>query len=208
MSLARNIRKYRERAGMDQVQLAKQLDRTNSAVSQWESGRTVPRMPMIHKMADLFGVTVAELMGEDAAEPVPFRASGTMVPLLGWTHMGGPVDEDGCERMVGVPADVVDAHPGCYLLHAQGECMDNRFPTDCVILVDPDMQPRNGDAVLAEIGGYQTVVREFMRGTSTVMLTADSHSGHFDDIVAGPEDEPVVLKGVIVWYQSEQDLRR
>ena len=207
MGLSQNIRKYRERAGWDQGQLAEKLDRTNGAVSQWESGRAVPRMPLVNKMADLFGVTVADLMSDGEPSP-PITAPTKMVPLLGWTHMGGAVDEDECERMVGVPADVVDAHPGCYLLHAQGECMDNRFPTDCVILVDPNMAPRNGDAVLAEIGGYQTVVREYMRGTSTVMLTADSHSGHFDDIVAGPEDEPVVLKGVIVWYQSEQDLRR
>ena len=40
------------------------------------------------------------------------------------------------------------------------------------------------------------------------MLTADSHSGEFPDIVAGPEDQPVVLKGVIVWYQAEKDVRR
>lgn len=202
------VKQLRENAGLTQAELAERLDVSRPAIGTWESGKARPRLNKLQQLADLFNVTVAELMGEDAAEPVPFRASGTMVPLLGWTHMGGPMDEDGCERMVGVPADVVDAHPGCYLLHAQGECMDNRFPTDCVILVDPHMQPRNGDAVLAEIGGYQTVVREFMRGTSTVMLTADSHSGHFDDIVAGPEDEPVVLKGVIVWYQSEQDLRR
>lgn len=207
MDFGVRVKQLRENAGLTQAELAERLDVSRPAIGTWESGKARPRLNKLRQLADLFNVTVSELMGEDA-EPVPFHASGTMVPLLGWTHMGGPMDEDGCERMVGVPADVVDAHPGCYLLHAQGECMDNRFPTDCVILVDPHMQPRNGDAVLAEIGGYQTVVREFMRGTSTVMLTADSHSGHFDDIVAGPEDEPVVLKGVIVWYQSEQDLRR
>ena len=207
MEFGEKLRSLRTKAGLTQLDIAEKLDVSAAAIGAWENGRAKPRLTKLGQLAELLGTSAADLMGEEA-EPVPFRASGTMVPLLGWTHMGGPMDEDGCERMVGVPADVVDAHPGCYLLHAQGECMDNRFPTDCVILVDPHMQPRNGDAVLAEIGGYQTVVREFMRGTSTVMLTADSHSGHFDDIVAGPEDEPVVLKGVIVWYQSEQDLRR
>ena len=207
MDFGIKVKKLRENAGMTQAELADRLDVSRPAIGTWESGKARPRLNKLQQLADLFGVTVSELMGEDQPSPPP-SAPTRMVPLLGWTHMGGAVDEDECERMVGVPADVVDAHPGCYLLHAQGECMDNRFPTDCVILVDPHMAPRNGDAVLAEIGGYQTVVREYMRGTSTVMLTADSHSGHFDDIVAGPEDEPVVLKGVIVWYQSESDVRR
>ena len=86
--------------------------------------------------------------------------------------------------------------------------MDNRYAHDSILYVDPNMMPRNGDAVLAEVEGYQSVVRSYLRGSSTTMLTADSHSGEFPDIVAGPEDPPVVLKGVIVWYQAEKDVRR
>ena len=206
MSLARNIRKYRERAGMDQVQLAKQLDRTNGAVSQWESGRTVPRMPMIHKMADLFGVTVSDLMGEDA-EPVPFRASGTMMPLLGYAHMGEPCDEDNLQEMVEVPSDVASRHPNGFLVHAQGDCMDMIFPHDCVMLVDPDMEPVNGKPVLAETSDYGAVVRNLMRGATHCMLTAASHSGEYPDIMAGPDDEPITIKGRVVWYMRDRDDR-
>lgn len=206
MSLARNIRKYRERAGMDQVQLAKQLDRTNGAVSQWESGRTVPRMPMIHKMADLFGVTVAELMGEES-EPIPFSASGTMMPLLGCAHMGEPCDEDSLHEMVEVPSDVAERHPNGFLVHAQGDCMDMVFPHDCVLLVDPDMEPVNGKPVLAETSDYGAVVRNLTRGATHCMLTAASHSGEYPDIMAGPDDEPITIKGRVVWYMRDRDDR-
>ena len=112
----------------------------------------MPRRRNLQLLSELFGVTVADLMGDEVPEPA-IGTPTTMVPLLGWTHMGEAVDEDGCERMVGVPSDVVDAHPDCYLLHAQGECMDNRFPEDCVVLIDPHLEPRNGDAVLAEVDG-------------------------------------------------------
>lgn len=40
------------------------------------------------------------------------------------------------------------------------------------------------------------------------MLTADSHSGEYDDILAGPGDEPVVCKGRVVWYMGERDERQ
>lgn len=209
MAISDRIRTLRVQYDFTQADVGNRLDPpvTKAAVASWESGKARPRLKRLQQLADIFNVTVADLMSDEA--PIPAVGSPTtMVPLLGWTHMGEAIDEDGCERMVGVPSDVVDAHPDCYLLHAQGECMDNRFPEDCVVLIDPHLEPRNGDAVLAEVDGYRSVVREYARGTNTIMLTADSHSGEFDDIVSGPDDDPVLLKGVVVWYQSERDLRR
>lgn len=207
MNVGKALTALRLAADMSQQDVADKLNVTRVSVGKWESNESMPRRRNLQLLSELFGVTVADLMGDEVPEPA-IGTPTTMVPLLGWTHMGEAVDEDGCERMVGVPSDVVDAHPDCYLLHAQGECMDNRFPEDCVVLIDPHLEPRNGDAVLAEVDGYRSVVREYARGTNTIMLTADSHSGEFDDIVSGPDDDPVLLKGVVVWYQSERDLRR
>lgn len=207
MNVGKALTALRLAADMSQQDVADKLNVTRVSVGKWESNESMPRRRNLQLLSELFGVTVADLMGDEVPEPA-IGTPTTMVPLLGWTHMGEAVDEDGCERMVGVPSDVVDAHPDCYLLHAQGECMDNRFPEDCVVLIDPHLEPRNGDAVLAEVDGYRSVVREYARGTNTIMLTADSHSGEFDDIVSRPDDDPVLLKGVVVWYQSERDLRR
>ena len=66
----------------------------------------------------------------------------------------------------------------------------------------------NGQPVLAETADYGAVVRNYTRGRSTVMLTADSHSGEYDDILAGPGDAPVVCKGRVVWYMGERDERQ
>lgn len=206
MDLGKKIRAHRDELGLTQAELADKLGLTYSSVSQWESGRATPRTPILRQLADLFGVTVAELMGEEA-EPVPFRASGTMMPLLGYAHMGEPCDEGDLADEVEVPASIADAHPRGFMVHAQGGCMDNRFPHDALLLVDPDMEPVNGQPVLAETSDYGAVVRNYTRGRSTVMLTADSHSGEYDDILAGPGDEPVVCKGRVVWYMGERDER-
>lgn len=204
MGLAEKIRDGRDRLGMTQAELAQKLGLTYSAVSQWEKGRAVPRMKVLHQLADLFDVPVSELLGEGSGNVV---ASSKLVPLLGYTHMGEEVDEDTCDRMVEVPVSVVEAHPNGYCVHADGDCMDNRYPDDSVLMVDPDMQPYNGCAVLAEMEGYRSVVRCYSRGSSTLMLAADSHSGEYDDIVVQADDAPVMLKGVVVWYQAEKDVR-
>ncbi|HJI39978.1 MAG TPA: XRE family transcriptional regulator [Coriobacteriaceae bacterium] len=206
MDLGKKIRAHRDELGLTQAELADKLGLTYSSVSQWESGRATPRTPILRQLADLFNTTVADLMGEDAAEAAISGAS-RMVPLLGFAHMGEPCDEGNLADEVEVPASIADAHPRGFMVHAQGGCMDNRFPHDALLLVDPDMEPVNGQPVLAETSDYGAVVRNYTRGRSTVMLTADSHSGEYDDILAGPGDEPVVCKGRVVWYMGERDER-
>lgn len=206
MDLGKKIRAHRDELGLTQAELADKLGLTYSSVSQWESGRATPRTPILRQLADLFNTTVADLMGEDAAEAA-ISGTSRMVPLLGFAHMGEPCDEGNLADEVEVPASIADAHPRGFMVHAQGGCMDNRFPHDALLLVDPDMEPVNGQPVLAETADYGAVVRNYTRGRSTVMLTADSHSGEYDDILAGPGDEPVVCKGRVVWYMGERDER-
>nr|DAM72022.1 MAG TPA: helix-turn-helix domain protein [Caudoviricetes sp.] len=206
MDLGKKIRAHRDELGLTQAELADKLGLTYSSVSQWESGRATPRTPILRQLADLFNTTVADLMGEDAAEAA-ISGTSRMVPLLGFAHMGEPCDEGNLADEVEVPASIADAHPRGFMVHAQGGCMDNRFPHDALLLVDPDMEPVNGQPVLAETSDYGAVVRNYTRGRSTVMLTADSHSGEYDDILAGPGDEPVVCKGRVVWYMGERDER-
>lgn len=206
MDLGKKIRAHRDELGLTQAELADKLGLTYSSVSQWESGRATPRTPILRQLAELFDTTVADLMGEDAAEAA-INGTSRMVPLLGFAHMGEPCDEGTLADEVEVPASIADAHPRGFMVHAQGGCMDNRFPHDALLLVDPDMEPVNGQPVLAETSDYGAVVRNYTRGRSTVMLTADSHSGEYDDILAGPGDEPVVCKGRVVWYMGERDER-
>lgn len=206
MDLGKKIRAHRDELGLTQAELADKLGLTYSSVSQWESGRATPRTPILRQLADLFNTTVADLMGEDATEAA-ISGTSRMVPLLGFAHMGEPCDEGTLADEVEVPASIADAHPRGFMVHAQGGCMDNRFPHDALLLVDPDMEPANGQPVLAETADYGAVVRNYTRGRSTVMLTADSHSGEYDDILAGPGDEPVVCKGRVVWYMGERDER-
>ena len=206
MDLGKKIRAHRDELGLTQAELADKLGLTYSSVSQWESGRATPRTPILRQLADLFNTTVADLMGEDATEAA-ISGTSRMVPLLGFAHMGEPCDEGNLADEVEVPASIADAHPRGFMVHAQGGCMDNRFPHDALLLVDPDMEPANGQPVLAETSDYGAVVRNYTRGRSTVMLTADSHSGEYDDILAGPGDEPVVCKGRVVWYMGERDER-
>lgn len=206
MEFGEKLRSLRTKAGLTQLDIAEKLDVSAAAIGAWENGRAKPRLTKLGQLAELLGTSAADLMGEDASEAA-ISGTSRMVPLLGFAHMGEPCDEGNLADEVEVPASIADAHPRGFMVHAQGGCMDNRFPHDALLLVDPDMEPVNGQPVLAETSDYGAVVRNYTRGRSTVMLTADSHSGEYDDILAGPGDEPVVCKGRVVWYMGERDER-
>lgn len=206
MEFGEKLRSLRTKAGLTQLDIAEKLDVSAAAIGAWENGRAKPRLTKLGQLAELLGTSAADLMGEDATEAA-ISGTSRMVPLLGFAHMGEPCDEGTLADEVEVPASIADAHPRGFMVHAQGGCMDNRFPHDALLLVDPDMEPVNGQPVLAETSDYGAVVRNYTRGRSTVMLTADSHSGEYDDILAGPGDEPVVCKGRVVWYMGERDER-
>lgn len=206
MEFGDKLRSLRTKAGLTQLDIAEKLDVSAAAIGAWENGRAKPRLTKLGQLAELLGTSAADLMGEDATEAA-ISGTSRMVPLLGFAHMGDPCDEGNLADEVEVPASIADAHPRGFMVHAQGGCMDNRFPHDALLLVDPDMEPVNGQPVLAETSDYGAVVRNYTRGRSTVMLTADSHSGEYDDILAGPGDAPVVCKGRVVWYMGERDER-
>lgn len=206
MEFGEKLRSLRAKAGLTQLDIAEKLDVSAAAIGAWENGRAKPRLTKLGQLAELLGTSAADLMGEDTTETA-ISGTSRMVPLLGFAHMGEPCDEGTLADEVEVPAAIADAHPRGFMVHAQGGCMDNRFPHDALLLVDPDMEPVNGQPVLAETSDYGAVVRNYTRGRSTVMLTADSHSGEYDDILAGPGDEPVVCKGRVVWYMGERDER-
>lgn len=199
------VKRLRELCGLTQLEVARKLDVSPAAVGAWENNRSRPRLDKLENLAELLGTTAYELLNGN--EPMQVRPSSVLVPLLGTTHMGEFADEDDCDRMVEVPANVVEAHPGGFCVHADGECMNNRYPSDSVLFVDPHMQPFDGCAVLAETDQYQSIVRKYSKGSTSLMLSPDSHSESFEDIIVRADDAPVKLKGVVVWYQAEKDLR-
>ena len=62
------IRFFRERAGLRQADVAKKLDVDQTAVSNWELGKTKPLRKYHKKLAKLFGCTVEELLKEEEAQ--------------------------------------------------------------------------------------------------------------------------------------------
>ena len=212
MDFSQRIKMLRDRSGLTQAELADRLGLTNRAIGAWESGRSRPRLDKMQQLADLFGITVSELMGEEAPEDapanaIPFTADSDTIPFvrLGKVHAGLSKEEiPDPECVVQIPRIIAEAHPRGFLLMVEGDCMDRAYPPGCLVLVDPELQPWNGCAVVAEISPGEAVLRRYSRGQSSLMLYADSHSSYEDMIFTGDFAE-IRLVGTVTWFQAASD---
>ena len=64
-----NIAAYRKKAGLTQVGLAENLNYSDKAVSKWERGESMPDVLTLMQLAQLFEVTVNDLLTDPNALP-------------------------------------------------------------------------------------------------------------------------------------------
>ena len=71
MEFSEKLMTLRRRAGLSQEQLADRLGVTRQSVSKWEGGAAVPELGKLVALADLFGVTLDDLVREERELPEP-----------------------------------------------------------------------------------------------------------------------------------------
>jgi transcriptional regulator with XRE-family HTH domain len=136
---------------MTQLELAKALDVSQSAIAQWESGRTFPSEDVVPRLGKLLEIEIAA--GEDR------RRSGTQgfLPGLERPHLpitGLPVREDPelvllDGRAYGqIPAPTqLEAVAGATAVYARGHSMEPRYFPGELVYLHPDKAPNPGDFV-------------------------------------------------------------
>lgn len=65
MALADKLKEFRTNTKLTQKDLADKLFVTPQAVSRWENGEVEPSISMLEKIADIFGVSLNELIGKE-----------------------------------------------------------------------------------------------------------------------------------------------
>lgn len=193
MGVGTTIMQLRSRAGLTQEELANRLDPplSHAAVAAWEAGKSKPRYKVLSQLSMIFNVPMSQLLD---GEQVP---RGAVMPT--------PSDAalPGVAGVIQAPADVVARHPSAWFFPVDTSCMDRAYPVGCLVLVDPDMQPRRGSAVIVDWNG-ECILRRYHAFTDTVVLSSDS-TEPLPDVIA--KVGTVQVLGTVVWYQAREDER-
>lgn len=69
-TIGKNIMRLRRMANMTQLELAERINYSDKSVSKWEQGNGIPDVRILVQLADLFNVSVDDLVREHAEVPV------------------------------------------------------------------------------------------------------------------------------------------
>lgn len=68
MTIGKNLTRLRKMANMTQLELAEKLNYSDKSVSKWEQGNGIPDVRILVQLADLFGVTLDDLVRDYSNE--------------------------------------------------------------------------------------------------------------------------------------------
>ena len=162
----------RERLNLTkQAQVAKALGESSQTIKNWEN-RGVSKGGMI-KAQTVIGCSVTWLeTGKsvpmmknprlDAGQQINF-ASGPQitgrVPLVSWEtirqrgQLSDPLTQKRSVQMIPTTAEITDS---TYAVKVEGESMEPEFPAGTLLIVEPGLEPRDGDYVIAGVGQEAT----------------------------------------------------
>lgn len=160
-----NLDYYLRKNGETQIQLAKAVNSTKSAVSAWVTGVRFPRVEYINAIADHFGISPEDLLG--------LSHNKIKIPVLGRVHAGDPT------LAVQETLDYIDipdsmASQGDYFaLYVQGDSMAPDFQEGDTVIVRRQPTLETGDIGVFSIGGdggEDATIKEYKCGERNIFL--------------------------------------
>lgn len=187
------IRELRKQKGLSQSELAALCSVHQTAVSQWEKGRTSPDSDSLKILASVLGVSVGHLIGgEDIGGNV-------LIPVLGYVRAGIPMEavEDILDYEE-ISADM--ASRGEYFgLKIKGDSMYPLFQAGDTVIVRRQPDAESGEIAVVLVNGNDATVKKLIKKDTSVVLVSEN-SAYEPMIFSKDEIEnlPVTIVGKVV----------
>jgi repressor LexA len=141
---------------------------------------------------------------EPVAEPRAEVSEMPSLPLLGTVAAGSPIEaieDDGATERIAVPPEMVSRPGETYVLRVRGESMiDEQIRDGDLVVVESRKQARNGDTVVALVGGTDATLKRFYRKGDTVKLVPANEKMEPIEVHAGEVEIRGVLRGLLRTY--------
>jgi SOS-response transcriptional repressor LexA len=146
------IRERRTRLGWTIQKLATISGLDQSFVSRLERGKTSYTAESLLKIAGAFAVDIPTLYGSQKSNIEPAPSDWRRIPVLDYVQAGRwtPVSMHSSEfEMREFVTAAIEHSPSTFALRIRGDSMEPLFREGDIVLIDPTIQPRPGDFVVA-----------------------------------------------------------
>lgn len=101
MTLGQNIARLRAQKNLSQGDLADALEVSRQSVSKWETDASIPELDKLLRLAELFGVTLDELVKGESAQPETARGEALDKESAGAYTAAAPAARRETRQIVG-----------------------------------------------------------------------------------------------------------
>ncbi len=154
---------------MSQLELAELCGVHQTAVSQWEQGRTNPDTDMLVALTQIFHTSISTILGLDLPD------DPAMIPVKGFVQAGTMTfieDEDVCE-FAAISPEL--ARRGDYCgLRVRGSSMYPMFQDGDIVIVRLQNTAEDNDIVVALEGGESATLKRLKIQKNGILLMAEN----------------------------------
>ena len=173
--LGAKIKKAMKEAGLTQQKLADKLGITNPVVNAWINGKRNPTVNTIKRIAKATEKPFSFFLEE--SNIIDSRIELSLIPVRGLSSAsGGKFILEETETFL----PFKKSGPNQFAIKIVGDCMvDPDDPRNSIydgdyVIVDPDVEARNGDVIVARLDGEYSTVKRMYRHGEEVRLVPDN----------------------------------
>ena len=166
-----NLRYLRKQAQHSQEYLAKQLNyKSFTTIQKWEDGTSKPSYAVIAKIANIYNVSVNDMMEKDLTIQIP------TVPILGTVRGGEPIYAQ--QQIQGYePVEPQETTNGEYFyLEVVGDSMkDDRILPGDILYVRKQNTLNNGEIGIVLVDDEATVKRVYFKNNTLILQPSNDN---------------------------------
>lgn len=138
---------------LTQAAVAKVLKVSQSAIAQWESGRSFPSPNLAAPIEKLLGIKVGAEGGGQAPQARDTFRKRARLPIVGLPAPGDKerIIIDGSSRGEILAPPQLENVPGAKAVYVRGRSMEPRYYQGEVVYLDPNRPPNPGDFVMVTV---------------------------------------------------------
>ena len=216
LALYENIKKLRNKLGLNQTELAMKLGYADkSMIAKIEKGLIDLPQSKIIAFANVLNVSPSELMGweNDVVTEIPITFDDYF-PLHYSTNLSaGTLEElldSEPDAIVYVPIKYQMIKKRLHAFKVNGTSMNNIIADNSIVVAE-DIQSalnlKDGQIVVAWVNGLATVKRLYVNGNQITLMPDSSDKSH-QPIMINTDIDTVSIIGRVIWHMNPDDIEK